>query len=73
MISKTEIENIAEEVRKVRNRLIDEADTKYCNAEKWETMTQETKQLWREYKQNLRDIPEQDGFPLNVLFPEIPQ
>ena len=71
-LCKCEVDNIAEEVRKLRNRLMDEADTKYCNAEKWETMTEETKLLWREYKQSLRDIPEQEGFPLNLRFPEIP-
>ncbi len=70
--SQTELDNIAEEIRKKRNLLIDEADTKYCNAEKWELMPEETKALWRIYKQALRDITKQEGFPLNVVFPQKP-
>ena len=29
-------------------------------------------QEWKEYRQNLRDLPQQDGFPNNVVFPKRP-
>jgi hypothetical protein len=28
---------------------------------------------WAEYRQALRDVPEQEGFPLNVLWPAKPE
>jgi hypothetical protein len=30
------------------------------------------KAAWAGYRQALRDIPNQDGFPLNVIWPEVP-
>lgn len=29
-------------------------------------------QVWLDYRQALRDIPDQDGFPLNVIWPTKP-
>jgi len=29
------------------------------------------KMAWIEYRQALRDVPNQDGFPENVIFPEV--
>jgi len=45
------------EIRPKRDRLLDEVDVRYCNADKWETMTAEEKKAWRTYKQALRDLP----------------
>lgn len=45
------------DVRPKRDRLLDEVDLKYCNADKWETMTAEEKEAWRAYKQALRGLP----------------
>ncbi|HOW54291.1 MAG TPA: phage tail assembly chaperone [Syntrophorhabdaceae bacterium] len=45
------------EIRPRRNGLLNETDTVYCNAERWESMTTEAKQIWKTYKQNLRDLP----------------
>jgi hypothetical protein len=49
---------IAEQIRPERDALLNEVDLKHCNAERWELMTAEEKQAWREYKQALRDLPE---------------
>ena len=35
--------------------------------------TEEQKTLWKEYRQALRDITDQDGFPTNVVWPEPPK
>ena len=37
------------------------------------TMDLEKQTLWMEYRQALRDIPEQTGFPLDVVWPTKPQ
>lgn len=44
-------------IRPKRDQLLNEVDMIWCNADKWESMTQEKKQAWREYKQALRDLP----------------
>lgn len=57
----------ADQVRDERNRLIAESD--------W-TQLQDTpvnKETWAIYRQALRDIPEQSGFPWNVEWPTKPE
>lgn len=44
--------------RPKRNALLNEIDMKYCNPERWETMTAEEKKHWKTEKQRLRDFPE---------------
>lgn len=57
----------AERVRAKRNMLLDESDytvipdTPVSDIEKWKT-----------YRQSLRDIPQQSGFPYEVTWPEKP-
>lgn len=36
-------------------------------------LTAEQKQTWVEYRQALRDVPEQAGFPENVVWPSTPE
>ncbi len=38
----------------------------------WETMSSEEQQAWRDFRQALLDIPQQEGFPENVVWPELP-
>ena len=33
---------------------------------------EDTKAAYREYRQALRDIPEQEGFPMDITWPELP-
>lgn len=35
-------------------------------------MPEEEKEAWREYRQALRDVPEQEGFPETVTWPDEP-
>jgi len=46
-----------DKIKKERDKLLDDADIRNCNAEKWESMTPEKKQEWKKYKQDLRDFP----------------
>jgi|LakMenEpi03Aug12_release.lakeMendotaPanAssembly.Ray.scaffolds.fasta_scaffold61123_4 hypothetical protein len=56
-------------VRDTRNSLLADADILIFKAE---DLGQDTTAL-RQYRQALRDITKQQGFPLNVTFPTIPQ
>lgn len=42
------------------------------NPIRWETMSEEQKQLWIAYRQALLDLPNQPGFPFEVVWPEKP-
>jgi hypothetical protein len=58
--------------RRERDALLGRADTVYCNAANWELMDAEEKAAWHVYKQALRDLPEQAGFPFEAVWPDIP-
>lgn len=54
-------------VRENRDQLIKETDwTQLPDVPK------STKELWETYRQELRDVPQQKGFPLNVTWPQKP-
>lgn len=55
------------EVRSKRDSLLKKTD--------WTQLPdvpEETKLLWAEYRQALRDVPEQSGFPYEVIWPTSP-
>ena len=54
-----------------RQRLLDSSDwTQLLDAN--ETLTEEDKILWNKYRQDLRDITEQPGWPLDIAWPKRP-
>ncbi|MEN6617362.1 MAG: phage tail assembly chaperone [Syntrophorhabdus sp.] len=59
------------EIRPERNRLLDETDLKYCNAERWDSMTITLKEAWSSYKQALRDLPDTIDYD-NPVWPVMP-
>lgn len=62
----------AQKVRDYRDNLLNACDIKHCNPEKWMAMSDSEKLAWATYKQALRDISTQDGFPYTVNWPTIP-
>jgi len=58
-------------IRPERDRLLDEADLKYCNAERWDSMTITSKEAWAAYKQALRDLPDTIDYD-NPVWPTMP-
>ena len=55
------------EVRAERNRLLTASDwTQVADAPVDQA-------AWAAYRQALRDLPQQDGFPLNVIWPTTPE
>lgn len=59
---------IAERKRSIRNELLINSDwTQLPDA----PLTAEQKQQWANYRQQLRDITKQQGFPYETIFPQI--
>lgn len=66
------IERRAAEMRSHRTRLLNESvDT--INAVRWAVMPEETKSAWITYRQDLLDVPQQQGFPWSVTWPQRPE
>ncbi len=66
---KSEYDIYAAEVRKRRNELLCECDWTQ-NADV--PLAEYERMLWKKYRQALRDISSQSGFPYNVVFPKRP-
>lgn len=64
-----ETDNQAQAVRDKRDKLL--ADTDWTQTDD-APLSSENKESMRQYRQALRDITVQDGFPQTVAFPEIP-
>lgn len=59
----------AKSVREQRNQKLKECDwTQLADA----ALTDEEKTAWATYRQALRDVPSQVGFPFDVVWPEMP-
>lgn len=58
-------------VRGRRNKLLNEYVDK-INIFRWELLSDSEKDLWRQYRQDLLNVPQQEGFPHNVVWPVIP-
>lgn len=62
---------LAGEVRAQRDSLLIASDNRAL-ADRWAAMTTQQQQAWATYRQQLRDVPEQPGFPENVTWPVAP-
>lgn len=81
-------ERAAELARKLRNKLLYESDKHFTldsmlpeaptgiSFSDWLHWLKElaavASNAWAKYRQALRDLPEQEGFPFNVVFPKSP-
>lgn len=66
---KEDYNNVANEVRKQRDKLLAETDwTQMADT----ALATSDKEKYKIYRQALRDIPEQEGFPYDVVFPAKP-
>ena len=63
------VSEIEEEVKKERNRLLVESD--YTMTADY-PCTDSERNAWLTYRQVLRDLPDQQGYPLNVVWPDAP-
>ena len=60
-------EELATAARAERNRLLTETDWTQAA-----DVPQATKDLWAPYRQALRDVPQQSGFPTDIVWPTKP-
>jgi hypothetical protein len=61
------IASCANDVRQTRNQLLAECDwTQLPDAP---TLVLDS---WKEYRQSLRNVPKQQGFPWNIIWPQMP-
>lgn len=70
-VIKYNVEAMAAYVRNRRNALLFESDP-YMVIDLYEGYSSEYKQQLKDYRQTLRDIPEQPGFPYDVEWPMLP-
>jgi hypothetical protein len=63
--------NKMSEVRNIRNQLLLDSDI-HVMVDRWESYTEEKKQEWKTYRQDLRNLPNVEGFPW-VDFPSKPE
>lgn len=61
----------AARVRAERDRRLAESDVMVL-PDRWAAMTAEQQGAWSAYRQALRDVPEQSGFPWEVNWPQKP-
>jgi hypothetical protein len=72
ILSEITAKTLAKEVRAKRDRLLLEADV-LTQLDRWEGYSEAKKKKITAYKQGLRDITKQKGFPTDVTFPEMPE
>ena len=61
---------IAAEVRAMRDsKLAAEVDPIATNALRWAALTADEQQALADYRQALLDVPQQPGFPNNIVWP----
>jgi hypothetical protein len=56
-------------VREKRNDLLAKSDV-YLVLDRWNKYTEKQKEDWTNYRQSLRDITTQEGFPYNTVWPD---
>ena len=61
----------AAQVRQHRNYLLS-TTVDSVNPMRWELLSEVEKETWRGYRQALLDVPSQEGFPWNVVWPNQP-
>lgn len=67
----TRIQIIKSRVRDIRNNKLLSSDV-FMIIDRWETYSEEEKSSWKIYRQELRDLPKQEGFPFDVIWPTPP-
>lgn len=63
-----EYNDLAEKIRAKRDKLLADTDWTQCADCQ---LSSAQKEAYRVYRQALRDVPEQAGFPYKVVFPEL--
>jgi hypothetical protein len=60
-------------MQQTRNSILfNEVDPIVSNPLRWSDLSQEQQQAWTNYRKELLDLPQQEGFPHEVQWPERP-
>ena len=65
-------DGFAADARGKRNQLLQDTDVEVI-PDRWARMTPERQQAWSDYRQALRDISLQSGFPQEIVWPQKPE
>jgi hypothetical protein len=65
-------EQLAEQVRGVRGYMLQRLDAFVSNPLRWSTIDPELQSQAAEFRQALLDVPQQTGFPTDIVWPEAP-
>ena len=65
-------EALSAQLRMDRDALLSEVDAIAGNALRWSALDAKVQAAWAAYRQDLLDIPQQSGFPINVNWPVKP-
>lgn len=66
-------EELARGARTHREAILNrEVDPLVSNALRWASLSDEDRQKWAAYRQALLDVPQQPGFPRDIVWPEKP-
>ena len=63
---------LSEQLRSERDGLLAEVDAFVGNPLRWATLSAEQQNAWAVYRQALLDVPQQSGFPNDVVWPVKP-
>ena len=63
---------LSEQLREKRDGLLVEVDAFVGNPLRWATLSTEQQDAWAVYRQALLDVPQQAGFPNDVVWPVKP-
>jgi hypothetical protein len=62
----------SQQARFIRNAMLQESDTLMLS-DRWAAMSPERQAAWAAYRQALRDLPAQSGFPVEINWPAQPE
>jgi hypothetical protein len=65
-------EQLAEMARAMRGHLLQRLDVFVSNPLRWSTLSEDMQAEASGYRQALLDVPQQEGFPSTILWPEAP-
>lgn len=74
LLDSTQIETdrLTREARAQRDTLLREV-VDSMNPMRWELLTDAQRDAWKAYRQALLDVPQQEGFPMTIVWPIAPE
>lgn len=64
-------EDVAKLARAERDAKLRKLDTIVMNPLRWDSFSDDEKETYKKYRQDLLDVPQQEGFPHNIQWPSL--